>query len=89
LALLLPQRETAREGGRSAKMLVRALKMLDYYGIATIGMASPRQPLISRAVKAALMTEAGRIGNAETRAERRIGPAGGRSRRRADRDDGD
>jgi hypothetical protein len=31
LALLLPQHENAREGVRSAKMLVRALKVLDYF----------------------------------------------------------
>src|SRR5882672_8373559 len=31
LALLLPQHESAREGVRSAKMLVRALKMLGYF----------------------------------------------------------
>jgi hypothetical protein len=30
LALLLPQHESAREDVRPAKMLVRALKMLDY-----------------------------------------------------------
>src|SRR6201995_2287898 len=31
LALLLPQHENAREGVRSAKMLVRALKVLGYF----------------------------------------------------------
>src|SRR3981081_4018389 len=48
LALLLPQHESAREGVRSAKMLVRALKMLDYFlsettsrGIATAALDQP------------------------------------------------
>src|SRR4030081_3742059 len=35
LALLLPQHESAREGVRSAKMLVRALKVLGYFLIET------------------------------------------------------
>src|SRR5580698_8402223 len=38
LALLLPQHENAREGVRSAKMLVRALKMLNYFRNETIRM---------------------------------------------------
>jgi hypothetical protein len=38
LALLLPQHETAREGVRPAEMLVRALKMLDYFLSETISM---------------------------------------------------
>jgi len=54
-------------------MLVRALKMLDYRGTAAIGMRVATAALISRATKAALMTEAGRIGNAQTRAEAGIG----------------
>src|SRR6266571_2752647 len=48
LALLLPQHESAREGVRPAKMLVRALKMLDYFlsettsrGIATAALDQP------------------------------------------------
>src|ERR1700743_3737941 len=48
LALLLPQHENAREGVRSAKMLVRALKVLDYFrnetartGIATAALDQP------------------------------------------------
>jgi hypothetical protein len=37
LALLLPQHESAREGAWPAKMLVRALKVLNYFVIETTG----------------------------------------------------
>jgi hypothetical protein len=67
LALLLPQHESAREGVRPAKMLVRALKMLSYFVMKQPAETSPRQPLISRAMKSGLMAERGRIGNDEPR----------------------
>jgi hypothetical protein len=38
LALLLPQEERAQRGAFAAEMLVRALKMLDYFLKETIGM---------------------------------------------------
>jgi hypothetical protein len=37
LALLLPQRESAREGAAATEMLVRALKVLNYFVTETIG----------------------------------------------------
>jgi hypothetical protein len=48
-------------------MLVRALKVLDYFLLKQPARTSPRQPLISRAMKLALMAEPGRIGNDEPR----------------------
>src|SRR5947207_15961950 len=47
-------------GGRSAKLLVRALKMLAYFARKQLAGASPRQPLISRAMNAAPYGSAGR-----------------------------
>jgi hypothetical protein len=44
-------------------MLVRALKVLGYFLMRQPARTSTRQPLISRAMKLALMTETGRIGN--------------------------
>jgi len=38
LALLLPQEKRAQRGAFAAEMLVRALKMLDYFLKETIGM---------------------------------------------------
>jgi hypothetical protein len=48
-------------------MLVRALKVLDYFRLKQPARTSPRQPLISRAMKLALMAEQGPIGNDEPR----------------------
>jgi hypothetical protein len=50
-------------------MLVRALKMHGYFKNETAGRTSPRQPLISRAMKFGLMAEAGPIGNDEPSSE--------------------
>ena len=57
-------------GAFAAKMLVRALKVLRYFPKEKPARASPRQPLISRAIKAGLMTEVVRIGNAMNREDR-------------------
>jgi hypothetical protein len=65
LALLLPQKKRAQSGAFAAEMLVRALKVLGYFENAITGTASTRQPLISRAMKAALMAEPNVIGNDE------------------------
>jgi hypothetical protein len=49
-------------------MLVRALKVLRFLPNESTGTEpSPRQPLISRAMKAGLMAEQGGIGNDEPR----------------------
>jgi hypothetical protein len=48
-------------------MLVRALKVLDYFSKETTRTTPTRQPLISRAMKLALMADKGRIGNDEPR----------------------
>jgi len=65
LALLLPQHESAREGVRPAKMLVRALKLLGHFLSETTGRDIATAALISRAMKVALMTEPNQIGNDE------------------------
>jgi hypothetical protein len=48
-------------------MLVRALKVLGHFLLRQPARTSPRQPLISRAMKLALMAEQGPIGNDEAR----------------------
>jgi hypothetical protein len=48
-------------------MLVRALKVLGYFLLKQPARPSPRQPLISRAMKLALMAEPSRNGNDEPR----------------------
>src|ERR1700690_545748 len=67
LALLLPQEKRALRGAFAAEMLVRALKVLGYFLLKQPARPSPRQPLISRAMKLALMAEPSRIGNDEPR----------------------
>src|ERR1700690_4657 len=67
LALLLPQKKRAQKGAFAAEMLVRAFKMLGYFPLKQPARPSPRQPLISRAMKLALMAEPSRVGNDEPR----------------------
>jgi hypothetical protein len=45
------------------EMLARALKVRDYFRKKQSARASTRQPLISRAMKVALMAEPHKIGN--------------------------
>src|SRR5882672_4750667 len=65
LALLLPQHESAREGIRSAEMLVRALKVLDYLVSETIGTGIDTAALDQPGDEVALMAEPSQIGNDE------------------------
>jgi hypothetical protein len=63
LALLLPQHESAREGVRAAEMLVRALKVLNYFLNGTIGTGIDTAALDQPGDEVALMAEPGPIGN--------------------------
>src|ERR1700748_3820463 len=57
-------RKGAPGGALAAKMLVRALKVLRFFQKRKQpAQISPRQPLISRAIEAGLMTEVVEIGN--------------------------
>src|SRR5262249_12120835 len=65
---LMPQHKTARAGGRSAKMLVRALEVLGFsFPEEALHGRRHASPKISRAAKAGLMAEPAAIGNAEPR----------------------
>src|SRR3569832_2935607 len=66
LALLIAVEKPAEYGVFPAKMLVRALKVLRFLSqSAKPARSSPRQPLFSRAMQAALMAEQLHFGNDE------------------------
>jgi hypothetical protein len=68
LALLLPWKNPPDGGGFPTEMLARALKVLKIFAKGdNPHKTSPRQPLISRAMKVALIAELSGLGNDEPR----------------------
>jgi hypothetical protein len=60
----VPQLKGAPKSAAAAEMLVRALKKLYLFRQKQVSKTSPRQPLISRAMKVRLIAEKSPVGNA-------------------------